>query len=148
MKFAGLALATDVTQRMVILHPGTRPPLRQADGTDAWIELHSIDSASARKTMRAQQDRRLRMRSARPSADEIDADAVELLAALTAAWSLCSLDGDPIDVPCSAVNAQELYALPALAWLREQVDGFVSDRGNFRRAPSMPSSPTPSTTGA
>ena len=148
MKFAGLALATDVAQRMTIIHPGTRQPLRQADGAEAWIDLHSIDSAAARKTIRAQQDRRLRMRAARATAEELDADAVELLAALTAAWSLCSLEGEAIDVPCNAANAQELYAMPALAWLREQVDSFVADRGNFRRAASTPSSPTLSTTGA
>ena len=148
MKFAGLALATDVAQRMVIIHPGTRQPLRHADGAEAWIDLHSIDSAAARKTIRAQQDRRLRMRSARATAEELDADAVELLAALTSGWMLCSLDGEPLDVPCNPGNAAELYSMPALAWLREQVDTFVADRGNFRRAPSTPSSPTPSTTGA
>jgi hypothetical protein len=136
MKFAGLALATDVAQRMVIIHPGSRQPLRHADGAEAWIDLHSIDSAAARKTIRAQQDRRMRIRAARPTAEELEADNVELLAALTVGWSLCSLDGEALDVPCNPANAQELYAMPALAWLREQVDVFVTDRGNFRRASS------------
>ena len=139
MKFAGLALATDAAQRMTIIHPGTRQPLRHADGSEAWIDLYSLDSAPARKIIRAQQDRRLRMRAARATSEEIEADATELLAALTAGWSLCGLNGDALDVPCNPANAQELYAMPALAWLREQVDAFVADRGNFHRAPSTPS---------
>ena len=148
MKFAGLALATDVAQRMTILHPGTRQPLRHAAGGEAWIDLHSLDSAIARRAIRAQQDRRLRLRAVRPSAEELEADAAELLAACTAGWSLCTLDGEPLDVPCTPGSAQELYTLPALAWLREQVDTFVADRGNFHRAPSTPSWNTPATIGA
>ncbi len=145
-KFAGLALATDVAQRMSIIHPGTRQPLRAANGDEAWIDLYSIDSKAWRNTVRAQQDRRMRTRG-RPTTEEIEADTTELFAAVTVGWRLFTLDGDPIDVPCSASNARELYAMPELSWLREQVDSFVSDRGNFKRANSTNFSNSPVTTG-
>lgn len=146
-KFAGLALATDTAQRMSIIHPGTRQPLRSPGGEEAWIDLHSIDSKPWRTTVRAQQDRRMRTRG-RPSAEEIDSDTTELFAAVTVGWRLFTLDGEPIDVPCSATNARELYAMPELSWLREQVDAFVADRGNFKRANSTHSSTSPAITGA
>ena len=63
--------------------------------------------------------------------EELEAESTELLAALTAGWHLVTLDGHPLDVPFSIENARELYAAPALAWLREQVDEFAADRGNF-----------------
>ena len=62
--------------------------------------------------------------------EELEAESTELLAALTAGWHLVTLDGHPLDVPFSIENARELYAAPALAWLREQVDEFAADRGN------------------
>ena len=146
-KFAGLALATDVAQRMTIIHPGTRQPLRSADGAEAWIDLYSVDSKAWRNTLRAQQDRRLKVRG-RPNAEEIEADTTELFASVTAAWRLCSLDGEPLDVPCTPANARELYAMAELAWLREQVDAFVSDRGNLERANSTRCSNSPARSGA
>lgn len=145
-KFAGLALATDVAQRMTIIHPVTRQPLRRKDGTEAWIDLFSMDSDAWRSGLRAQQDRRLRLRS-RANAEELEADATEMYAVVTKNWSLCTLDGEPLDVPCNPVNARELYSMRALSWLRDQVDAFVADRGNFQRATSTSSSSSPAMNG-
>lgn len=136
-KFSGLELAVDQPARMTIVHPHTRQPLRDAEGYEAYIELHSMDSGAARKHRRAVTQRRLALRGGGTATpEEIEAEGDELLAALTAGWKLVGLDGSPIDVPFSEQNARELYHEPSLAWLREQVDQFVVVRANFSKASS------------
>lgn len=136
-KFSALELEVDRPSRMPVLHPVTRQPLKAGD-EPAYIELHSADSAIARRHQKAVQKRRLDMRGrAKLTPDEIESEAVELLAALTTGWALAALDGSALDVPFSQENARELYSNPAVAWIREQVDEFAADRGNF----SKPSSP-------
>lgn len=143
-KFAGLEIAVDKPQRLYLLHPNTRQPLRTrpnkaGEAEAAWVDIYSSDSKAARDHQREVQRRRLNMRGrGRISPEELEAEAVDLLAALTVDWRLVSLDGAPIDVPFSGDNARELYAAPALAWIREQVDEFASDRANFPQ-PSSPS---------
>ena len=135
-KFAGLEIAVEKPQRMILVHPMTRQPLRDEKG-DAYIELFSGDSKVARDHNRAIQRRRLAQRGrGRITPEELEAEATELLAALTAGWHLVTLDGQPLDVPFNTQTARELYAAPSLAWIREQVDEFAADRGNFATASS------------
>jgi hypothetical protein len=132
-KFAGLAVKADQASRMTIHHPATGLPLRDAAGEAAWIDLLSMDGKAAQQIQRAAQNRRLERRVRKLTAEDLAAEEIDLLAALTAKWRLLTLDGAPLEVDCTASNAAELYALPELAWLREQVSGFVADRGNFLR---------------
>lgn len=136
-RFSGLALDVDKPGRLMLVNPVTRQPLRDGAGNEAWIDLYSSDSAAARTCMRAQSRRRLNVRGrVRLTPEELEADSVELLAALTVDWRLLSLDGEHLDVPCTPENARELYAEAAVAWIREQVDEFVGDRSNFSKASS------------
>lgn len=132
-KFAALAVQADAPARMTILHPVTGEPLVDADGSPAWIDVHSADSAAAQKHHRAVQNRRLQSRARKITAEELEAEGIDLLAALTAGWRLLGLDGTPLDIPCNRQNAAELYAEPSAAWIREQVNAFAADRGNFLR---------------
>lgn len=144
-KFAGLGVAVDAPARMTIVHPVTGQPLRllgldgEPTGEAAWIDLISADSAAARQHQREAQNRRLRARARSITAETIEADGTDLLAVLTRGWALATLDGTPIDVPCTPENARELYATPELAWLRRQVDEFVADLGNFPAKTTSPS---------
>lgn len=136
-KFAGLGIAVDKPARMTILHPITRQPIKDGDGKEAYVDLYSSDSEAARKHQRAVTKGRLALRDrGKVTAEQIEAENNGLYAALTAGWYLVSLAGMPIDVPCTADNATELYADPEQAWLREQVDSFVVDRSNFSKASS------------
>jgi len=138
-KFSGLGVPVDATARMTILHPATGQPLRNAaTGEPAWIDLLSADSAVARATQRDAQNRRLRARARTITAESMEADGTDLLAALTKGWSLVTLDGAPIDVPCTPENARELYGTPDLAFIRRQVDEFVADLGNYRGQKTSP----------
>lgn len=139
-KFAGLELAVDKPQRLTLLHPNTRQPLRDKKGEEAWIDLYSADSDVARKHNRAIQRRLLnvsaRGQRIKRTPEELEAEGLDLLVALTTGWRLVSLSGDHMDVPFTAENARELYGAPSMAWLREQVDEFAADRGNFSGASS------------
>lgn len=136
-KFAALELETDKPGRMIIVHPVSRQPLRDAEGKEAYIDLYSADSEVARKHHRTVQRRRLAMRGrGKLTPEELDAENVELLAALTTGWYLLDLAGNVIDVPSNAENAREIYGNSKIAWLREQVDEYAVDRGNFSMASS------------
>lgn len=132
-RFAGLALPVDQPARMIISTPDEGGTLRNREtGEDAWIDLLSADSEVARAHDRALRDRIMRHR--RPlSSDEAEQWGTDLLAKLTRGWSLVTLDGEPIDLPFSEAAARELYAMPELRWLRDQIDRFVADRGNWVR---------------
>lgn len=132
-KFAALAVKADAPSRMTILHPATGEPLLDAEGNPAWIDIHSTDSPVALRHQRAAQNRRLQSRARKVTAEDLEAEGIDLLAALTAGWRLLGLDGAPLDIPCNRQNAAELYAEPSAAWIREQVNAFAADRGNFLR---------------
>jgi len=132
-KFGGLGLAVDQPHRMTILDPTTRQPIRDATtGEEAWIDLYSADSAVARQHNFNVTRRRLntgaRGQRIKISPEELEAEGIDLLVALTTNWHLVNIDGTPIKEPYSAENARELYRE---VWLREQADDFVTDRANF-----------------
>jgi hypothetical protein len=138
-KFADLELAVDMPSRMFISHPIHGTPIAGPDGNPAWIDLLSIDSTAHRAYDRKVTNSRLERASAgqgRVTAEQLEQEAIERLAILTKDWLLLSFDGTPIDVPCSEANARELYAAPAMTWLRSQVEAHVARRQNFTRAKS------------
>lgn len=131
--FETLELNVDQPQKLVLRHPITRIPL------DAWVSVYSMESPIAHAFHREIIDRRLRDRVFSANAETVEAETIELLAKLTADWSLVGLDGRKIDVPCNYENAKALYGNPRLFWIRNQVNDFVSSLGNF-----LPKTLTPS----
>jgi hypothetical protein len=130
-KFSGLALAVEKPQRMTILHPVTKKPLKDAKGNEAYLDLFSSDSDLARKHDRTVVKNRLSGGGRKITPEEIEAATPDRLAALTAGWRLVDLTGLPIDVAFSHDNAKELFSDPAMTWLRESALIFTEDRGNF-----------------
>lgn len=130
-KFAGLALDTETPRRMTIRHPATGEPLRALDGREAFIDLLALSSATAQKARSVIQQRRIENRVRRVTVEEAEAEAMQVLAACTKAWFLVGLDGAPIDVPCSADTALELYTAPGLRFVAEQATRFADEAGNF-----------------
>lgn len=66
-----------------------------------------------------------------PTVEEVEANAIELLAACTTGWRTgdkptITLAGE--DLPFCEANARQLYAEK---WIREQVDEAIGDLGNF-----------------
>jgi hypothetical protein len=137
-KFSGLGIGVETPSRMTILHPVSRQPLRDAEsGEEAWIDLLSMNSKVGRDHDRAVTDKQLKMRNRRLSAEEFEADLTEKLAKLTRGWNLLTLDGTPIEVPFSLAVSRELYSEPEMSWLRDQVNDFTSDLGNFQMGASQ-----------
>jgi len=105
--------------------------LRDEAGNAITIKLLGADSEKVRKRQRMEIDKRLkRGNRAKSSAAEIEENGIDLLVFCTVGWSGVKFNGE--EMPCNAENARKLYtALPAL---RDQVDAFVGDRGNFTKA--------------
>lgn len=136
-KFASLGLAVEKPVRMTITNPLTHQPLRDKKGSEAWIELLSMDSPQAQAHGHKITNQKLRQRGrSTVSSEELEADRVELLAALTRGWRLLGLDGVAIDIDCNADTTRQLYTEPSMFWLREQVNEFIADRANFLPASS------------
>ena len=126
--------AADEGVEMAVRHPVTNAPLMMADGeTPITIRVAGMDSKIFRKAQRANQDRRMKgARYRAPTADELDAEATELVAKCTLSWRGVMIDG--AELQCSFANAKQLYT--RLPWLREQVDLFMGDRANFLQTPA------------
>lgn len=134
--FEALTLDVDRPQRLQLRHPVFDVPLTDDAGEPAWVDLYGLDSDRAQAVVREQLDL-VRERNRMLNEAELRAGEARQLAACVAAWSLCGLDGKRLDVPCTRENAEALLGLPGAAWLRQQIAGFVRDRGNFLRRPSI-----------
>lgn len=125
--------AQDQGAVMEVVDPRTGQVARGADGNPVTITLLGRYSAKARDTQRKLQNRRLdqarRGRSNNMTAEEIEAEANEILVACTVAWSFDSLDGQPF--PCNEANARKFWNDPRFRHIREQADTFVATEGNF-----------------
>jgi hypothetical protein len=128
--FEGLQLEVDSATRMPILHPRTNTEIK-----GGWVEVYSNDSARSKAHQRdlIRQRQAVAQRGGRTvmTPEEQDAAATDLLVTLTAGWSLVDFDGNPIDKPFTPEAARELYDSPGGFWLRQQVDAWSADRGNF-----------------
>jgi hypothetical protein len=114
-----------------IFHPGTLVDL------DIVISVLGKDSDEFQKVTRSQQKRRLAKVSkggfrvnAPLSAEEIEQDGIDLLAACTVGWKGVIIDQK--EIPFSKENAANLYV--RFPWIKEQVDTAVGDRANFIKA--------------
>jgi hypothetical protein len=125
-QFAALELDTEKPGRLMLLDRN-RAPLVDASGRQGYIDLYSMDSEYAAK----QEDAVLRKRLAvkgrmKISPEEIKAERLDLLVALTVGWDLAVTD-----VPFSKEAARELYSNRKLLYIREQVEEFIGERENF-----------------
>lgn len=116
---------------MQVRHPVTDAPLATADGHALTLTLAGRDSERYRRLERAATNRRLKSaRRGTVTAEEIEAEALDMLVGCTLAWSGIVIDGQALD--CTPENVRRAYT--RLPWLREQADAFVADRGNFSKA--------------
>jgi hypothetical protein len=64
------------------------------------------------------------------TAEDLDSDSLETLAACTLGWSGFVLNGQ--EPECTPENARRLYE--QMPWLREQAQEFISERSNFLKS--------------
>lgn len=112
-----------------LLHPATFESL------PIFIMLLGADSPEYRAAQHKGQSQAIRKAQSKGRTidfDDIEERGIEVLAACTRAWRTgdapaIKLHGE--ELICNKANATKLYK--AMPWIKEQVDKFVSDRGNF-----------------
>jgi hypothetical protein len=106
--------------------PLTGKQLKANDGTDLFINVLGTDS----KLWKAEIARIKRESAARetpPNEDEIKAESIRALAAITTGWhSETALDGKKLS--CNQANAIRLYSADGLDWLLQQISRAAGDR--------------------
>ena len=112
--------------KLDLRHPKTNEPL------GIWIHVLGADSETYHEQMREFRRRRTELlkRNMRAtfSPEEAEAEGLDLLASVTRAWSEhMMLDGEKLIFSTGA--ARKLYE--RFAWIREQVDASIHERGNF-----------------
>lgn len=102
--------------------------LTQDDGvTPVTITVAGSYSQRYRKAANANRDKLLKQRTRTVGADDLDRQALDLLAACVIAWDGFTDDGKPY--PLTRENAVALF--DACPWIREQVESAVSDHARF-----------------
>jgi hypothetical protein len=104
----------------------------EKSGDPVVIMVVGTDSKEYMRVTHAIQNRRLGKRlgkGSRPkmTAEELEADALELLVASTKGWKHIVVDG--AELAYSEKNVRTLYQ--RFPWIKEQVDEFIADRTNF-----------------
>lgn len=144
MDLRNLKAATDAVPYQ-ILDPVTMQPYADETGLKiATLYLVGMDSKEYKDKQKEQTNKTLRMAQVgrgniKITAEEGEANKVELLAACIKGWENISLD-DAEDLPYTKANA--LRVLREIDCVREQVEVFVYDRANFMKTSSISSAPT------
>lgn len=109
-------------------HPTTSERLLSDAGAPITISIVGMDSEQFRTRHRAIINRRLNAgKKAKVTAEEIEAESIDTIAACITGWQHVELDGKALEF--SKANAKAL--LTRLPWLREQLDEAIADRANF-----------------
>jgi len=119
----------------VFLDDSGKPITITVKGADSKLYTRSHHEAVSRRLSKRLGRGGMKLRS-----DEWDKDAMEILVKCTTSWSGIMLDGKKLEFTES--NVRMVYT--DFPWLKEQVDEFVQDRGNFLGNLLKSSSATPS----
>ena len=94
---------------------------------DIRIKLAGIDSKTYREAARKQINKRLKKGLRKISVEDTEQEEIELLAACTLDWENVEYEGKELE--CNPENVKFVYK--EFPWIREQVDAFIADRGNY-----------------
>ena len=137
----GFGVPTDATFDLLLTHPKKRTPLFDKDGRQACVTLYGPDSKPAMKSKQVATQAALSRRNRAMDAEELEAQNIEFLVAITAGWYLVNFDGEVIEYEFTPNNARKLYANPEMGWLKDLVDEAAGNRANFLKT----SEPKPET---
>lgn len=136
MDLSTLDVSTKANQgaTVEIYHPITRLPLTTEDGKKVTVTVLGRYSDVYVKNQRRATNRRLQQAGRgrggiKVNAEELEAEAVELLSNCITAWENVTVDGQVLE--CNQNNAKKILSDPRFAWFRDQVDEAVNDDSNF-----------------
>lgn len=122
--------AHDGTTIMEVLDPATFQPATAHDGTPMTITVVGMDSPEFLSHQRRAVNKRLAKGTrSKITAEQIEAEATETLAACIKGWTGFYLKGEVVEY--SPKKALEL--MRSLPHLRRQVDEFIGDTANFMK---------------
>jgi hypothetical protein len=132
----------DTGVAMPIIHPGSRQPMKNKDGSPMSIKLLSRWSDPFQECLRAIQLNRARFaeRGETMGQDDLFDEDTATLLACTTEWTIKQLDGK--EFPCSPQNIKRLWLDKRFRWLRERALNFILRDANFLAAGSEPLSDT------
>jgi len=134
----------DAGAEISILHPTNDQPL------GILITVYGADSKICKEIQRRQTNHRLELQAKQKnkkkpttSAEQLEAEGLDLLVGCTKSWRTLIKDetGKVVDsrpeielndgewLQCTPENARRVYE--ELPWIKEQIDGEISDRSNF-----------------
>lgn len=91
------------------------------------LYLASQDSEEYQKQLRRQQDKHLKKKKMKMSAEEAENDNRELLVSCVLKWQGVIYNGEELE--CNVENAR--WLLKSFPFIEEQVNEFIGDRANF-----------------
>lgn len=133
LKSLDMRAAAEAGATMTLRHPVTDEDLADGKGKPVTITVLGTDSREFRRKLDEINRNRQRKRG-NPSLAESERSAAELLAAVTRGWTGVEWDGKVLE--CTTENAEMLYR--ERSWVRQQVDEFVADVGNFSQTTAKP----------
>ena len=113
---------------MIVIHPVTQEEMTGPDGEFVTITLLGMESAVAKRMTKARAQKQLNARKNKIDIDEARAFTTSLQAKLIVKSHGLMENGQELDMTDSSVAVD---VLTRFSWLREQIDEFVTDRGNF-----------------
>lgn len=128
LKDLDLAVIANEGEFMELLHPTKKTPLIGSNGKAMGITFLGYDSDQARKIrMKTMNDGLNRKASSKVTAEELETRSIRHLAKLAISWQGVVENKKDLEFSTDAV----FELLKKYAWIKEQCDEFIGDRGNF-----------------
>lgn len=120
-------LATKETYTHHVRHPGT-DELLYDDGKPVEIVLYGPGSEQYRKAMNSAQNRHMKRNQKNITAEVLREENVKLLTSVTKEFRNFRFNGVYIN---SEEDISAMYNNPDFTWLKNQVDGALTETSNF-----------------
>ena len=132
--------ACDIPSEIELKHPATSEPLGifisvlGKDSTPYKTAVKALRNAAFKKAGMAQ---RKGQKVEFTTADDIDANSIDLVVAATVAWrdglnNKATLTIDGAEIACTPETAKAFYQ--RFEWVKEQIDEYIEDLENFMKS--------------
>ena len=124
-------IAFNDTAKLVIVHPSTGEDLTQDNGSAMSVTIYGVQSSQYRTAKNEALNKRMARRSGQATAEQIESDALELLAKCTDSFNGLDIGDGLLDVK----DAKRVYR--ENPWLKDQVDQGMADNALFLQTDSV-----------
>ena len=115
-------------EKVTLSHPGTGELFYNGDGSEMTVTILGPDSDKWKTTRHAIYNRRMALKKARVSGEEVDNTLLNSLVAVTVSWNI-TLGGE--QPQCTPDKVREVYE--KYPWVMKQVQAYFDDETNFSK---------------